>query len=103
MTNTLTVNRSMRTMIRAPRGGYCDLPPTNVACADWGTWLRSIDHYRTMLSTNSWRRHVDAAAETARAMCHGCPLRHRCSEASRVEVYTGIAAGHAWRNGEIIA
>jgi hypothetical protein len=41
-----------------------------------------------------------ALAEPA-ALCAGCPIATECADLAELSAYTGIAAGHGYRNGRL--
>ena len=69
---------------------------TGAACGGRGTWWSQIERVHAATSVASDAR---AVAKPAMELCASCPVMTACDQLARVNHYTGLAAGMAWKSG----
>lgn len=58
-------------------------------------WTRLEAGYAAAETYQDAQQHLQAC----RDLCEDCPVLDPCAERARLDRYTGLAAGTAWRNG----
>ena len=81
---------------REARAQRLVLAITAASCDGLGVWWTEREVAHRTAATRTARV---AAAAPALALCQGCPELDRCEALARVDRYTGLAAGVAWRLG----
>ena len=63
--------------------------------------LRALwDQHEQAHATAATHEEARRSAAPLLKVCAACPVTVACREWARIDGYTGIAAGQAWRNGE---
>lgn len=91
MTSTRMGRRSREVLARH----YRSLAQTPSCSGQGAAWTEAERRYELAQS-------AEQAAEIASSVlhqCHDCPALSLCEQWAKVDRYTGLAAGHAWRDG----